>query len=84
MLSTLCLIDSDNLSLFNQFLHMYYVFQPSLSSNTLTVDENAFFDAMSCMYFLNKNEIAHTTNISGLRKLCVLLGNEHNSAEEIW
>ena len=44
-------------------------------SNTLTVDEFAFCDAMRCMYYLNKHEIAHTTNFSGLRELCVLLGN---------
>lgn len=42
----------------------------------LTVDENAFCDAMRCMYFLNKHEIAHTTNFASLRDLCVLLGNE--------
>ena len=31
-------------------------------SNILTVDEFAFCDAMRCMYYLNKHEIAHTTN----------------------
>ena len=41
----------------------------------LTVDEYAFCHALRCMYYLNKNEIAHTTNFSGLRELCVLLGN---------
>ena len=45
-------------------------------SDVLTVDERAFCDAMRCMYYLNKNEIAHTTNFSGLKELCVLLGNE--------
>lgn len=45
-------------------------------STVLTVDEKAFVDSMRCMYFLNKNEIAHTTNVSELKKLCVLLGNE--------
>ena len=41
-------------------------------SNVLTVDENAFCDAMCYMYFLNKHEMVHTTNFSCLRELCVL------------
>ena len=41
-----------------------------------TVDENAFMDAMRCMYFLMKREIAHTTNFAELQSLCILLGNE--------
>ena len=45
-------------------------------SSILTVDESAFCDAMRCMYYLNKNEIAHTTNFSGLKELCVMLGND--------
>lgn len=45
-------------------------------SDILTVDESAFCDAMRCMYYLNKNEIAHTTNFSGLKELCVILGND--------
>ncbi|KAI6651843.1 Zinc finger protein [Oopsacas minuta] len=44
--------------------------------NTLTVDEFAFCHAMRCMYYLNKHEIAHTTNFSDLRVLCILLGNK--------
>lgn len=42
----------------------------------LTVNENAFGDTMRCMYSLNKHEMAHTTNISSWRELCVLQGNE--------
>lgn len=41
-----------------------------------TVDENAFMDALRCMYFLMKREIAHTTNFAELQSLCILLGNE--------
>ncbi len=33
-------------------------------------------DGLRCMYFLNKKEIAHTTNFADLKALCVLLGNE--------
>ena len=44
-------------------------------SSQLTVDEHAFCDAMNCMYYLNKNEIAHTTKFSDLKELCILLGN---------
>ena len=45
-------------------------------SSILTVDENAFCDALRCIYFLCKNEIAYTTNFSGLKALCIQLGNE--------
>ena len=45
-------------------------------NDLLTVDEQSFCDALRCMYWLNKNEIAHTTNFSELKELCVLLGNE--------
>ena len=45
-------------------------------SSILTVDENVFCDALRCIYFLCKNEIAHTTNFSGLKALCIQLGNE--------
>jgi len=45
-------------------------------SYVLTVNENAFGDAMRCMYFLNKHEMVHTTNVSSWRELCALLGNE--------
>ena len=41
-----------------------------------TVDENAFIDALRCMYFLMKREIAYTTNFAELQSLCILLGNE--------
>ena len=41
-------------------------------ANVQTVDKKAFSDALRCMYFLNKHEMAHTTNF---RHLCVLLGN---------
>ena len=35
-------------------------------ADTLTVDEEAFIDALRVMYFLNKQEIAHTTAFKGL------------------
>ena len=38
-------------------------------ADTLTVDEDAFVDAMRVMYFLNKQEIAHTINFKGLKDL---------------
>lgn len=41
----------------------------------ITADETAFMDALRCMYFLLKREIAHTTNFSELQSLCILLGN---------
>ena len=41
----------------------------------ITADETAFSDALRCMYFLMKREIAHTTNFAELQSLCVLLGN---------
>ena len=41
----------------------------------VTADEAAFSDALRCMYFLMKREIAHTTNFAELQALCVLLGN---------
>ena len=45
-------------------------------ADTLTVDEEAFVDALRVMYFLNKQEIAHTTTFKGLKNLCELLGND--------
>ena len=42
----------------------------------LTVDEDVFIDALRIMYFLNKQEIAHTTTFKGLKDLCELLGND--------
>ena len=44
-------------------------------SQVLTVEEEAFCDAVSCKYFLVKQEIPHTTNFSLLRNLCARLGN---------
>lgn len=44
-------------------------------SAVITADEEAFIDALRCMYFLLKREIAHTTNFSELQSLCILLGN---------
>ena len=41
-----------------------------------TVDEKAFMDGLRCMYYLNKKEIAHTTNFASLKELGVLLGND--------
>ena len=41
----------------------------------LTVDGEAFCDALRCIYFLAKHEIPHTTNFVPLRSLCVQLGN---------
>ena len=32
----------------------------------ITADESAFTDALRCMYFLMKREIAHTTNFAEL------------------
>ena len=45
-------------------------------SETLTVEGEAFCDAVVCMYFLVKREIAHTTNFGPLRDLCMRLGND--------
>ena len=44
-------------------------------ADTLTVDEDAFIDALRIMYFLNRQEIVHTT-FKGLEDLCELLGND--------
>ena len=41
-----------------------------------TVDEKAFMDGLRCMYYLDKREIAHTTNFASLKELCMLLGND--------
>ena len=45
------------------------------SSSCLTVDGEAFCDALRCLYFLMKREIPHTTNFVPLRELCIQLGN---------
>lgn len=42
----------------------------------LTADKEAFIDALKVTYFLNKEEIAHTTNFKELKCLCERLGNE--------
>lgn len=34
------------------------------------VDEKAFMDGLQCMYYLNKRQIAHTTNFASLKELC--------------
>ena len=44
-------------------------------SRRLTVDGDAFCDALRCLYWLAKQEVPHTTNFSSLKELCVLLGN---------
>ena len=44
-------------------------------SDCLTVEGRALCDAIRCMYFLMKKEIAHTTNFGPLRDLCVIMGN---------
>lgn len=41
----------------------------------VTEDGEAFKDLLRLMYFLNKNEIPHTTNLGFLRELCILVGN---------
>ena len=41
--------------------------------------ENAFMDALHCMYFLMKREIAHTTSFAELQYLCILLGKRDTS-----
>ncbi|XP_011409071.1 PREDICTED: zinc finger protein 862-like, partial [Amphimedon queenslandica] len=45
------------------------------SEDCLTVDGEAFCDALRCIYFLAKNETPHTTNFVPLHSLCVQLGN---------
>ena len=45
------------------------------SSSCLTVDGEAFCDALRWLYFLMKREIPHTTNFVPLRELCIQLGN---------
>ena len=45
------------------------------SGSSLTVDGEAFCDAMHCLYFPMKREIPHTTNFVPLRELCIQLGN---------
>ena len=41
----------------------------------LTLDGGALRDALWCLYWLAENEISRTKFFSGLRELCVLLGN---------
>ena len=42
----------------------------------VTADGEGFCDALRCMYFLIKKEMAHTTNFSDLQDFCILLGND--------
>ena len=44
--------------------------------HVLTVDGDAFCDALKCLYWLAKQEIPHTTNYRSLRELCVALSND--------
>ena len=41
----------------------------------VTEDGEAFKDILRLMHFLNKQEIAHTTNLSFHRELCIMVGN---------
>lgn len=45
------------------------------SEDRLTVDSKAFCDVLRCLYFLEKREILHTTNLGPIRDLCIRLGN---------
>ena len=40
----------------------------------VSAEKKAFIGALKCMYWLNKREIAHTTNFSPLLELCKSLG----------
>ena len=42
---------------------------------SLTVDGEAFCDALKCLYWLAKHEILHTTNFNPLCDLCIDLSN---------
>ena len=42
----------------------------------LTIDGEGMCDAFKCLYWLAKNEIAHTTHFQSVRQLCMDLGNE--------
>ena len=70
-------------------IYIYIVYKESLRSTTrrtvseiitestnVTADGEGFCDALRCMYFLMKKEIAHTTNFADLQDLCIQLGNE--------
>ena len=45
------------------------------TQDCLTVDGEAFCDALKCLYWLAKHEIPHTTNFNPLCDLCIDLGN---------
>ena len=45
-------------------------------AQVVSVDGEAFLDAMCCLYFLLKQEIPHTTKFASLRELVILLGNK--------
>ena len=50
--------------------------QDSLASEgQLTIDGEAFTDALRCLYFLAKNEMSHTTNYMPLRNFSIAMGN---------
>ena len=40
-------------------------------ANALTVDKEAFADALRCMYHLNKHKVAYTTNFKSLKEFCI-------------
>ena len=46
-----------------------------MESAVITADETAFSDALRCMYFLMKGEMAYTTHFVDLQSLCIFLGN---------
>ena len=43
--------------------------------HVLTFDEEAFLDALRCLYVLGKQEISHTTNYLPFGNFCIRLGN---------
>lgn len=45
------------------------------SQDYLTVDVEAFCDALKCLHWLTKHKIPYTTNFNPLRDLCIDLGN---------
>ena len=45
-------------------------------STVVTADEEAFCDALHCIYVLAKHEVPHTTLFTPLRDFCIKMGNE--------
>ena len=45
-------------------------------AQVVSLDGEAFLDAMRCLYFLLKQEIPHTTNFASLHELAILLSNK--------